>query len=85
MRRPLILAAAVLAVLAVPAVAARFTHEVSWTAGDALFAGALLGGAAASLELALRVLRRPLHRGLAAGGIGVAVLLVWAQGAVGVL
>lgn len=84
MRRPLILAAAVVAILAMPAVAMLFTREVAWGAEDFLAAALLLGGGAALLELAMRVLRRPVQRAMAVAVIGAAVLLVWAQAAVGV-
>ena len=84
MRRPLSLAALVLAVLAVPALAMIFTRQVAWGAEDFLSAGVLLGGGAVLVELAMRRLKRPLPRLAAVGAVGAGVMLVWAQAAVGV-
>jgi hypothetical protein len=75
---------AIAAVLIAPAVAMRFTTEVAWTASDFLFAGLLLVGAGLVWEAAAATLRRPLYRRAAAGLIVAAVLVVWAQGAVGI-
>ena len=84
-RGSLALWGSVVALLATPLIAMRFTAEVAWTAGDFAFAAALLGGAALAWEVARRRLRRPSARLVAAGVILAAVLTVWAQAAVGVL
>lgn len=71
-----------LALLA-PLVAMQFTSEVNWGMGDFVAAAALLGGAGLALEAVLRFVRgtgAPIGLGLA---IGVALLLVWAELAVG--
>jgi hypothetical protein len=72
------------ALMLTPAVAMRFTHEVTWTALDFLFAGVLLVSAGLAFELVFwRV--RGLQARLAIGlGILAVVLFVWAQAAVGI-
>ena len=69
--------------LLAPLVAMRFTSEVNWGIGDFVAAAALLGGAGLALEAVLRFVRGTGARiglGLA---IGVALLLVWAELAMG--
>lgn len=76
---------AIAALLLAPLVAMQFTDEVNWTAFDFAVAGALLVGAGAAYELAAPRVSRPAYR-LAIGAALVAfVLVVWAQGAVGIL
>ncbi len=70
--------------LAIPAIAMRFIHEVNWTAFDFIFAAVLLGAAGLAFELVFwraRALQVRLALGLA---ILALVLFVWAQGAVGI-
>ncbi|NBB65567.1 hypothetical protein GVN18_40600 [Pseudomonas sp. ODNR1LW] len=70
-------------VLLAPLVAMRFTREVNWTGSDFLIAGVLLVGGGALIELALAVVkRRSLALALCAAVV-LAVLMVWADGAVG--
>lgn len=71
--------------LLLPAAAMRFTPEVTWTASDFLFAALLLGGLGVAVELVMRFTRRPLTRATLAAGALLAVLLVWAEGAVGLV
>lgn len=69
--------------LALPAVAMQFTSEVNWGPGDFVVAAGLLGMTAIALELAARA---GISRGaklLAAGAILFALLVVWAELAVG--
>lgn len=67
-----------------PAVAMQFTDEVNWTTSDFVFAGILLIGGGAVIELVAWRVRNPVIR------IGVALFviaivgLIWAEGAVGV-
>lgn len=71
-----------LALLA-PLVAMQFTNEVNWGIEDFAVAALLLGGAGLALEAVLRFVRGTGARiglGLA---IGAALLLVWAELAVG--
>lgn len=75
---------AVAIVLTAPLVAMQFTEDVHWTASDFGFAGALLIGGGAVIELVAWRVRNPAVR------IGVALFiiaivgLIWAEGAVGV-
>jgi len=75
---------AVALVLTAPLVAMQFTEEVNWTASDFVFAGVLLIGGGAVIELVAWRVRNPAVR------IGVALFiiaivgLIWAEGAVGV-
>ena len=76
-------AAAVLLVL--PLIAMRFTSEVHWTLSDFLVMGALLGGAGGVLELATRRSDSLYYRFAATLAVAACFLLVWANGAVGML
>lgn len=71
--------------LLAPAVAMRVTPDVKWGPGDFVAAAALL--AATALALDLVALRAPSARGrvLLALAILVALLLVWAQLALGIV
>lgn len=76
--------AAVALVLLAPAVAMRFTDEVNWTTSDFLFAGLLLIGGAALIELVASRVRSPLVRiGFAMFVVGV-VSVIWVEAAVGI-
>lgn len=74
----------VAAVLLAPLVAMQFTREVAWTASDFLFAGVLLIGAGALIELAVRRVANRTGAALIAGAVVLALLLIWADGAVGI-
>lgn len=69
--------------LLAPLIAMQVTDEVAWTGSDFGLFGAMLLVACAALELAVRLLRNPLWRGVAVVAIIAAFLLVWAEGAVG--
>lgn len=70
--------------LLVPLAAIQVTQEVTWTAFDFAVAGGLIFGAALVFELA--TLRVEARAKLAVGAaVMAAVLLVWAEGAVGIL
>jgi hypothetical protein len=71
-------------VLITPLVAMQFTTEVNWTTRDFVFAGALLIGAGLLIELVLWKARTQALRIGAALAIVAAVLVIWAQGAVGI-
>ena len=73
------------ALLAVPFVAMRFTAEVNWTVGDFIFAAVMLGLVGLGLELAVRTSRSWAWRGAAALWILSAFMLVWINGAVGMI
>lgn len=69
------------ALLLAPALAMQVTEQVNWGAGDFLAAALLLGAAGLGLELAARLPRRA--RLAAGAAVLVAMLLVWAELAVG--
>ena len=74
---------AVALILLAPAAAMPFTDEVNWTASDFVFAGVLLIGAGAVIELVAWRVRRPAIRiGFALLVIAI-VALIWIEGAVG--
>ena len=80
----LVMWAAAGSILLLPLVAMQFTPEVAWTLTDLAAAAALLVGAAAAYEIAIRRARGSRHRVLIGGGLAAAVLLAWAEGAVGI-
>ncbi|MBB4856927.1 putative exporter [Novosphingobium chloroacetimidivorans] len=75
---------AIALLLILPALAMRFTREVNWTASDFAAAAILLGGAGLIYELAASRIVHRTHRIGVAMVVGFIVLLVWAQGAVGI-
>ncbi|AYG95178.1 hypothetical protein D8I30_08280 [Brevundimonas naejangsanensis] len=76
--------AAVGLILLTPLVAMQFTSAVAWGAEDFLFAGLLLVGAGLLLELILWKVRTHRTRLVLAGLIVLAVLVIWADAAVGI-
>lgn len=71
--------------LALPAVAMRFTGEVNWTASDFVFAAIMLGALGLGFELVARASSSWWYRaGMAAAMLG-AFLLVWINLAVGII
>lgn len=70
--------------LVIPLLAMQVTDGVNWGFGDFVMAALLLGGAGVALELVMRVLHTPSRRWLAAGGIILALLLIWTELAVGI-
>jgi hypothetical protein len=71
--------------LLAPAVAMRFTDEVQWTAFDFLAAGVLLIGPGLLIELVVWRSRSWAYRAGAALALFASVLLVWINGAVGII
>ena len=73
------------ALLVLPAVAMQFTPEVQWTGFDFVFAGVLLFGSAALIDLVMRKVGNWAYR----LGVGLTVLtsflLIWINGAVGII
>ena len=76
--------AAIALLLLAPLAAMQFTREVAWTAYDFAFAGVLLVSAGLAAELTVRKLPNRNARLFAAGVLLLAVVLIWADGAVGV-
>jgi hypothetical protein len=72
-------------ILLLPLVAMRFTAEVNWTVGDFIFASLLIGSVGLTLELAVRVSPSRTYRGGVGFAVAAAFLLVWANGAVGMI
>lgn len=72
-------------VLVVPLVAMQLTDEVNWTAGDFVFAAAALFGVGALYELAARKSGDTMYRGAVGVALATALVLVWVNGAVGIL
>lgn len=69
--------------LAIPAVAMLFTGEVNWGPGDFMVAAALFAMTGMGLELAARAQMSRMGKVLVAGAIVLALLVVWAELAVG--
>lgn len=73
------------ALVMLPAVAMQFTSEVNWTPGDFGFAAMLLGAFGLGVELAVRKSPDRFYRAGAAFALLSAFLVVWANGAVGMI
>lgn len=73
------------ALLALPAVAMRFTAEVQWTASDFLFMGLLLAIAGGVVEFAAWLSKDAFYRAGAVIGVLAGFLLIWVNLAVGIL
>ena len=71
--------------LLVPLVAMQFSKEMNWDLYDFVVAGALLAGTGLLYELAARKLSSPRSRLIAGAVLVFALLLVWAELAVGIL
>lgn len=73
------------ALLLLPLVAMQFTDEVNWTASDFVFAAVLFGSVGGALELVVRRLGLLTYRLGAGVAILAAFLLIWVNGAVGLI
>jgi hypothetical protein len=73
------------ALLITPAVAMQFTSEVQWTPFDFIFACVLLYGSAGTVDLTMRKSGSAAYRLGAGLAVLVSVLLIWLNGAVGVI
>lgn len=71
--------------LLLPLVAMQFTDEVNWSAADFVVFGAMLAGAGGAFELAARMTRNTAYRAAVGVALAAAFLLVWANGAVGII
>lgn len=71
-------------ILLAPLAAMQVTSEVAWDAQDFLFAAVLLVGTGLLLELVLWRTRTPLVRLMLAAAVILALLLIWAEAAVGI-
>jgi hypothetical protein len=70
--------------LLLPLVAMQFTREVNWGLEDFLAAGILLSGTGLAYVFLSRMVRTPRRRALLGAGLGAALLLAWAELAVGI-
>ncbi|MCB0794985.1 MAG: hypothetical protein KDB88_09630 [Flavobacteriales bacterium] len=82
MRRKLLLLISV-TMLIIPAIAMQFTDEVDWSAFDFLVAAILLGGAGLLIDHILTRFQKRSHRLLMVSLVLLALLVVWAELAVG--
>lgn len=71
--------------LLTPAIAMQLTDEVRWTISDFMFAGVILVGAGMVAELAVRASCRWSYRLGAGLAVLASVLLLWINGAVGII
>lgn len=74
----------VVAILIAPLIAMQFTGEVRWTPFDFGVAAALLGATALAIEVAIRAIGRPAVCVAIVLAILAALVLAWAELAVGV-
>jgi hypothetical protein len=72
-------------ILMFPLVAMLFTNEVNWTVSDFLFAALMIGVTGLILELTVRSSRNTAYRGAVAFAAAASFLIVWANGAVGMV
>ncbi len=70
--------------LLLPLIAMQFTREVAWDTADFAFAGVLLIGAGLVVELTAWRTKALAWRWAIGGALVLAVLLIWADAAVGV-
>ncbi len=68
-----------------PLAAMQFTSEVSWSASDFIFAIVMIGGVGLLFELAVRTSASRAYRGGVACALAAAFLLIWINGAVGII
>jgi len=74
----------VVLILLIPLIAMQFTSEVDWSPFDFLVMGILLLGTGLACELVLRKVKKTAYRVAIVAGILVALLLIWAELAVGI-
>jgi vacuolar-type H+-ATPase subunit I/STV1 len=78
-----LVALATAAILLVPFIAMQFTSEVNWTMSDFAIAGMLLAGMGLAYVLTTMTMRNPRTRLVTGAAFAVALLLIWAELAVG--
>jgi hypothetical protein len=72
-------------ILLVPLMAMQFTNEVDWGLEDFVVGGVLLIGTGLIYELIVRKMENVAYRAVVGVGLVVALLLIWAQLAVGII
>lgn len=83
-RRLIIITAIVIALLLVPLIAMQFTDQVDWKPLDFIIMGSLLFGTGLLIDLVLRRVQGIRNRILLCAAVLLALLLVWAELAVGI-
>jgi energy-converting hydrogenase Eha subunit A len=83
-KRAVIITIVIAVLLLIPAIAMQFTNEVNWETSGFIIAAALLSGTGLVCEVILGTLTKPIHKIIVCGIIVVALLLVWAEMAVGI-
>jgi hypothetical protein len=68
-----------------PLTAMQFTDEVNWTGFDFAIFGFMLILACGAYELTVRLTANKVHRTFMAIALVVVFLIIWAQGAVGII
>jgi len=71
--------------LLLPLVAMHFTAEVNWTASDFAVAAVMIGAVGTAFEVTVRATRNTAYRGALAIALAAAFLLIWINGAVGII
>jgi hypothetical protein len=71
-------------ILLIPLVAMQFTDEVNWTLADFLVAGTLLLATGFAFEFISRKLTATKQRAILAIALGLALVIVWTDLAVGI-
>ncbi len=71
--------------LLLPLIAMQFTNEVNWTPGDFVFAAILIGGSALAYDITVLTTANHAYRGGIALALAASFLLVWINGAVGII
>jgi hypothetical protein len=71
--------------LLLPATAMQFTGEVNWTVSDFLFMAMMISCVGLGIELAVRASRSSRYRAGAAVSLLTGFLVIWANGAVGII
>jgi len=74
-----------IALLISPFIAMQFTVEVVWDWFDFAVAAVLLAGVGFAIELAFRFINRPASRRVAIAAIVSVGIVIWLQGAVGLI
>ncbi len=82
--RRVIMWAGIGAVLLIPLLAMQFTDEVSWTRFDFACAAVLLGSAGLLYEAVVWKTLNNRYRKIIGAAIIAAVIVIWAEGAVGI-
>lgn len=75
----------IVGLIALPALAMRFTEEVQSTPGDFIVAGVALGAVGLAFEMAVRASGSLAYRAGVAIALGLSLLLLWANAAVGIV